>query len=263
MEVKKGRLEKKNFEKKFVAVVVEDEWNMLNGLVDLNRDVLMKLVKLILDCEKIRNVIGMTGIFCDWRKQRIFRWARETSFRLNPKGEIKIQNTTAGVLFSFTATHRTIFVENIIITGIFRWTVKIFYGANGSFRLGAAPPQLVPLCDAERLGDFVHGTCAFQFWRSDFFTVKAGLVGVRDIGEISTVVAEGSLVAVEVDVEGRTLSFFVGEKKVPHVLSVLRFPVHLGLTASYFASFASVAFRRLRTATESSTECSMHKCIGL
>lgn len=49
---------------------------VLDGLVGLNRDILMKLLKIIEDSTKIRNIIGMTKLFYVWSKKSIFRWAR-------------------------------------------------------------------------------------------------------------------------------------------------------------------------------------------
>jgi hypothetical protein len=61
------------------VIVVEDKENysLSNGLVDLNRDILMKLIKIIgKDERKIRNIVGMAYVFYVWRKCRNFRWAR-------------------------------------------------------------------------------------------------------------------------------------------------------------------------------------------
>jgi hypothetical protein len=46
----------KNNESHFEIIVVDFEWLMLNGLVDLNRDVLMKLIKIVDDDTKTRSV---------------------------------------------------------------------------------------------------------------------------------------------------------------------------------------------------------------
>lgn len=49
--------------------------SLSNGLVSLNRDVLMKLIRMACDAEKTRNIIGMTEVFYTWSKLKIFRWA--------------------------------------------------------------------------------------------------------------------------------------------------------------------------------------------
>lgn len=60
--------------------MVEEEFELLNGLIDLNRDIVMKLLKLIEDEKKCRNIIGMASAFYEWSKQSIFRWARTFNF---------------------------------------------------------------------------------------------------------------------------------------------------------------------------------------
>lgn len=57
------------------VINVDDERSdqLSNGLVDLQRDILMKLVKMISDEKKFRNIVGMTKTFYDWSQQRIFR----------------------------------------------------------------------------------------------------------------------------------------------------------------------------------------------
>jgi hypothetical protein len=50
--------------------VFERDYGLLNGLVDLNRDVLMKLIKII-DMGKISYV---------WSKRPVFRWSRFPGF---------------------------------------------------------------------------------------------------------------------------------------------------------------------------------------
>ena len=51
---------------KHPVIVLDSSWNMfmMNGLVDLNRDVLMKVVKIIDDDEKIRNVCKFVLFVC-------------------------------------------------------------------------------------------------------------------------------------------------------------------------------------------------------
>lgn len=47
-----------------------------NGLIDVNRDILMKLIQILLnkvEGMKIRNIIGMTEIFYIWSKKRCFK----------------------------------------------------------------------------------------------------------------------------------------------------------------------------------------------
>lgn len=76
---KKVKEEKEIVENSVVlnVITVDDERDkeFLNGLVGLNRDILMKLLKM-LNSEKTRMIIGMADIFYEWSKRSIFRWAR-------------------------------------------------------------------------------------------------------------------------------------------------------------------------------------------
>lgn len=58
-------------------ISVDEERNneLWNGLVCLNRDILMRLLKK-LDDEKIRNIIGIGIVFYGWSRQRIFQLLR-------------------------------------------------------------------------------------------------------------------------------------------------------------------------------------------
>lgn len=72
LEIKK--LEKLVDEVRIINVIYVDQTNygFINGLIDVNRDILMKLLKKI-DDRKIKIIIGMAEIFYCWTKTRIFQ----------------------------------------------------------------------------------------------------------------------------------------------------------------------------------------------
>lgn len=79
LNLRLGQQNKIIFESVIVeAIIVDGERNnfISNGLVDLNRDVLMRLVKIIRNEKKIRDIIGMTTVFYSWSKSHVFCWAR-------------------------------------------------------------------------------------------------------------------------------------------------------------------------------------------
>lgn len=74
-----------NMEEISIISVDEEQRKLLsNGLVDLNRDVLMRLIKIMQDKDKTRTIIGMTQTFYVWSKKRIFSWARTNAPALSP-----------------------------------------------------------------------------------------------------------------------------------------------------------------------------------
>lgn len=54
-----------------------EEFVLQNGLLGLNRDILMRLIKVIQNGKKIRKIIGMAQTLYVWAKLPIFRWARK------------------------------------------------------------------------------------------------------------------------------------------------------------------------------------------
>lgn len=65
--------------KVIATIVVGDDkgdYEVLNGFVGLNRDSLMRLLKICKYEANIRNVVGMGKMFYFWSKEAIFRWVR-------------------------------------------------------------------------------------------------------------------------------------------------------------------------------------------
>jgi hypothetical protein len=61
-------------------VCAEQEYEVYNGMIGFNRDVLMKLIKIIgMDFafeKKIRSIIGTGQETLEWSKHKIWIWAR-------------------------------------------------------------------------------------------------------------------------------------------------------------------------------------------
>jgi curved DNA-binding protein CbpA len=53
-----------------------------NGLLSLNRDIIMRLIKVINDINKTRAIIGVGKALYIWSQQKIFEWAVEDSLPL-------------------------------------------------------------------------------------------------------------------------------------------------------------------------------------
>lgn len=61
-----------------ITVGGDMNYYMENGIIDVNRDIMMKLLRIVRDKMKIRNIIGMGEVFYIWSKQPIFRWTRNS-----------------------------------------------------------------------------------------------------------------------------------------------------------------------------------------
>lgn len=187
------------------------------------------------------------------------------SVRPNLKGKYETTCTEMGVRCTFgniVLSCRTIFLDTQITKGIVRLTVMIHYATCPEcyLRVGVARPELLSECEDEFLG-IVKGTCSFLMHK-DKNVLESGLRGVVDhvaIPKDETPVPDGSLVTAEADISARTLSFFVGEKKVPRAISLIPTPLYFGITGcDNTAAFTVVSFCWLTAPTLSPVTCKFH-----
>lgn len=192
--------------------------------------------------------------------------------RPNLKGGYSLTCTRFDVRCLFSGAWRTLFMDLSVRKDVVRWTVQVRYprGEESSFYIGTAPASQAKQYDAAILGS-AKGSCSFTFWRKnihesrivgiwkeDAYSYHSTLCGVcnnQDIPCDETEVPNNSLVTVEADIGGRTLSFFIGKKKVPRAISNVYGPMLLGVSACHNASFVSVGMYRMLSATPSSTVC--------
>lgn len=189
------------------------------------------------------------------------------AFRANPKGGFTITRAPTGFSsVTFTTEKyedRTVLLSALVTQGVWRWTVEITYGTVGSSQLfiGAAAADVLNTCDTSYLGS-PKGTWSFAPWRFGTGDLGSKLFGVKNDNSIptsETCVPNGSLVTVEVNTEARTLSFFVGERKVPRAVSNVHTRLHLGISGRNKPSFTNVSFRRLPAATQSPVQCTFYE----
>lgn len=57
-------------------IIVDDEFEVSNGLSGLQRDIVLRLCNLYFEKDEIRKVIGMCGEHCEWKKHKSFRNSR-------------------------------------------------------------------------------------------------------------------------------------------------------------------------------------------
>lgn len=55
------------------STVMDEKYHLLNGFVDLNRDIIVSILEIINDRKKTENIIGMAETFYIWSKHRNFR----------------------------------------------------------------------------------------------------------------------------------------------------------------------------------------------
>lgn len=253
-------------------LAVDDEkYGLSNGLVDLNRDVLMKLIIIINNDEKIINIIGMTGLFFTWSKKKTFCWARTTKGVTPPfRADLvtvcgyTLTHSSFGTRCAFgtSDSYQTIFLNKILTKSVFRWTVRINYSpTKDSFlRVGASPPDLLDRCRDVGLG-VPKGTCSFWFCAMGkgesgtptlgpiLLSELEGVEGKSDIPQTETPVSDGSCVAIEADLVEHSLCFFVDGKIVPRAVSHVSTSLCLGVSGYGSPSFTSMYFYRLEQPT--------------
>lgn len=250
-------------------------YNITNGLLGMKRDIILKLCKMMWSKDNnVKIIVGMCREHFIWNKHPSFLKNRPFNFanllRLNPTGGCVVCNTPSGPCCSFDVSTdgKTIFTSRSIEKGVFRWTITVAFakekGASAFFYIGAAPADLLSTCDDNFLGN-VKGTAAlfFSSWFGHKFASR--LFGTDEFEKVhveEVPIVDGSLIAVEADCTAQTLTFFVGNTKVPHAVSGVCPPLHFGVSGCMGggkSSFTSVQFRRLPTATPSAVVCVMHK----
>lgn len=136
MNWKKESMERIIEDAKVVDLIVVDEekYGLKNGLVDLNRDCLMKLIRLLNDEKKIRYIVGMMEIFYVWSKLRIFKWARDKltwSNRLKSNGIRLSDSRRIAEVVSSRGKHVVVIGDKKFTHGIVKVSIKMSDNALG------------------------------------------------------------------------------------------------------------------------------------
>lgn len=247
--------------------MMRDALFRLIGLVQQREDIKDKMKD-----EVIRKLIGMCQEHAKWKTHSFFVNSRVSflnlpqAFLSNTKGGFSLTcvDSSSIVCLFHCNGWRTLFLDRRVIQGVLRWTVQIHYMVGrADFFVGCAPSDRLHLYDADYL--YFNGACCFHFCRDTQHALSSQLWGVK--GNVCTVnsvlVPDNSSVAVEVDADARTLSFFVNKVRVPHCVSRLNVPVHLGITGggrTGSSSFTSMSLIRLPCLTSASSPCKFWKC---
>lgn len=190
------------------------------------------------------------------------------------KKKYTVSQTHTGLKCSFVAYGsdlfcETLFLDTLVTKGVFRWVVqfrhyKDFYS---SVCLGTAPPNCRSNLRNERLeiDQNIEGSCSFEFWRTTYSGLcnRSGMSvwGVEHIPpRYPMKVNDKSVIAVEISTADRTLSTFVNGRKIGHVITNVRVPLHFGITNYCCPYFQSLRFYRLATPTLSNVVCILHPC---
>lgn len=263
-----------------------DKYNIANGMSSMKRNVILRLCLLFWwKCNEIRTLLGMCFEHFSWKNHWFFLKGRprtlsaaSASFRPNPHGECTLTRTISEERWSFCAFKegRTIFLKSVIREGIYRWAVRVFYSADSMLFIGAAPEDSLQDCDRRCFGGYhdTYGTWSLGMWRRRTGQECTNMYGIKgyDYPVEETGVPSGSVVAVEADADARTLSFFVSEKKIPHIIVGINPPLHLGISGCYDVeasredllhvsapSFVPLSLWRLPTPSQSRVQCKVHK----
>lgn len=199
-------------------------------------------------------IFGISNEHMIWRNRRYFVNSRmesgivAVSLCPNPKGGCVISDGRAGPRCLFTAdkTWRTVFINRSVAKGIFRWSIQVTYDKRGD-------------CYSQ------FGTCSFLFTKFSN-QLQCWLEGVDHppgVNPFEDLLPDGSPISIEVECAQQTLSVFVCNAKVPHVITAVPVPLFLGVSGFSLnrrSSFVSLSFCRLLSATSSSSLiCRMHK----
>lgn len=255
-------------------------FDISNGMSGMMRDLIFRLCHLVemqpnetsKDKDlRIRTLIGMCREHVIWKNHSFFIKNRfRCSYISVP---LQQTNTTYTVTQTVRgehcflwapSTYTTVFLDREIAEEVFQWTIKIEYGKKNSFLyLGTAHSSVISNCRDSVLGA-VRGTCSFRFYRIPNGLYRSGLGGVisfHDVPDMETSVPDNSLVAIEIDIDADTLSFFVNGKKVPRVITRIQSPLYAGVSGCDQPSFTSISFRRLLRTTPSTVECKTYACL--
>lgn len=202
-----------------------------NGLVDVNRDIFIKLIKIIEDGEKIKHLIGMTGQFYMWSKHKNFRYARIGKAKECPIVFVPKKPLRSGVTYTGTKiTHRTegfqfwsVYIEHDLTSpgGIFLVDVLV----SGWSAIGlASKSHFLDCCDFRER----EQTCAVL--NSGIWTGGSRACGTLDFWDPQESYLDGHppdhpppSVALELNQRKHTVHFFSRGTQIPHcVINVPR-----------------------------------------
>lgn len=229
------------------------DYEIVNGMTDMQRDVILKLCRLLwIKVKEIRLIIGMCANHYHWRNHSFFKRSRpfNVPFNLRP-------NPAGGCFVSRVGTHteckfmqyeygdwRTIFSNQSICQGVFQWNVQVKYRKKGSdsLQLTVVPPEAVGLDEKEL--SLTKGACGLTFgnYRGSYRSFGrsscgtegekwARLLGVEIDNVGNTVVQNNSSITLEIDTDTRTLSFFVDGVRTMFGISGVSVPCYLAMSA--------------------------------
>lgn len=191
--------------------------------------------------------------------------------------------TDTGDVYAFNVdvgNQKTYFLQPVISEkGVYVWSVRIVrIPKNGEcLCIGAAPGARAGCtgctgCSSTGLGreqaKDLCGLCLQSFPQEEGMEaprLNLSLVGVKGDAHILADevvdVLDKTIITVEIDTFERTLSFFLEGKKIPHIISGLSSPLHLGVSVlgpSY--SSISQTLQRVFLPSTSDVVCQKHEC---
>lgn len=205
-----------------------------NGFTGMQRDIVLRLCKLIWRCSrKIVVIIGMCGEHYQWKRHMHFLEGRpqKIATTLQPDSDgCVITKTTAGVRCNFSHKDgtRVIFLNKMVARGIFQWTTRIKYvKAGNDFSIGVVR---LP-CVRKNFLFGVNGSCGVNLFEDDDCGLCATLTGIRDDdgrhGDRweGTKLPDEITAVTEADTVSRTLSFVVCGKMMSCAVSEIPHPL--------------------------------------
>lgn len=259
-------------------------YDVFNGLCGLKRDILLCICEMFwYKTDLIRKVIGLCKDHYPWKKHLYFRKSRpmglpvsfyDLSTSIFTSGSLdsrfKLVRSSIGQRGTFTSEGLlTVFLNKSLTQGIFHWNLRINYSSERQSRLwiGAQNAEELHVGSSFYLG-IKKDSCSFGFWKhgdmlySDIFGVeKKDMSASAAIPSTENPVPDGCRVAIELDMNAHTASFFLEETKIPHVVSNVCTTMSLGVSGFNRPSFTSLSLCRQIVCTPSRVLCTPHKMI--
>lgn len=271
----------KPVESKFKPIMVPEMYGVVNGFSGLLRDIILQIAHLLwFNTKALRAMFGMCQNHYLWGVHKFFL---KQPINLNanllvsakkdkrfPEDRIYCTFPSHSADLLVTLQDDTVYADACLKKDIYRWDIQIKYAkkAESIFWIGAVY-ETDPKDSDEHHRCCLWRTLANDEMETDKWSFRFGrsATGAGKLLPLELrgaepallappiVVPDKSRVGLEFNGSKKTLSLFVGNVKVPYVISVRLLPVFLGVAGRGGSVCTSLSFRRLPAATPSSVVC--------
>lgn len=257
-----------------VPILVDDEeYGLGNGLVDLNRDVLIRLIGVVESEEKIRRVIGMGSLFFVWSKTRIFSLIRcqmifnyplkfldcskfPVSLAAPAKPSLLPMTEGKGVKTSFVGPDIRDGIHTIAVRRPSFFTCWSFgdVDVRHFLRVGVVISKLLNYIQTGNFHSLAYGTCDID---DNCITC-----GNQKVVAYNDSLRRTSTTELELNTHTHTLHFCVDRKWIPHCVVNVPAGVYFGFTHCTIGCTEVISRRKLvNPSRKPSIDCALYNWI--